>query len=169
MEPIIEKEAPNTNVNLKMNIMILSATKEEAMKAKAKIYDLKFGEVHIGYPGAKKLAKNVHGVVAYVKDDESLTKIATILAEYEKYSIKTILGPKSDQVSEYENKRWTQFDEEKSDDVKDHMKTTFEAAVDEIKKIFESIDDDNNGFLSPFELTLVSQKLGASMTKEEIN
>ena len=37
------------------------------------------------------------------------------------------------------------------------MKKTIDDEVEKIKNIFKGIDEDNNGFLSPFELTLVSQ------------
>ena len=49
-----------------------------------------------------------------------------------------------------------------------YLKTTFDKEVENIKKIFESIDEDENKYLSPNELALVSKKLGNPMTKEEI-
>ena len=47
-------------------------------------------------------------------------------------------------------------DVSKLEPLKTYLKTTFDKEVDKIKKIFESIDEDNNKYLSPFELTLVS-------------
>lgn len=59
-------------------------------------------------------------------------------------------------------------DVSKLDHIKTYLKTTFDKEVDKIKKIFEAIDEDKNKFLSPFELTLVSQQLGKPLSKEEI-
>lgn len=60
-------------------------------------------------------------------------------------------------------------DASKLDPLKSYLKGTFDKEVDKIKKIFETIDEDNNKYLSPFELTLVSQQLGKPLTKEEID
>jgi Ca2+-binding EF-hand superfamily protein len=48
-------------------------------------------------------------------------------------------------------------DASKLEPLKSYLKSTFDKEVDNIKKIFEAIDEDKNGYLSPFELTLVSQ------------
>jgi hypothetical protein len=53
--------------------------------------------------------------------------------------------------------------------LKSYLKTTFDSEVENIKKIFESIDSDGNKYLSPFELTLVSQQLGKPLNKDEID
>jgi hypothetical protein len=66
------------------------------------------------------------------------------------------LGSKNEATDQYEALGWKFFSESKVDDAKDYLKITFDQAVEDIKKIFESIDDDNNGYLTPFELTLVS-------------
>ena len=40
--------------------------------------------------------------------------------------------------------------------------------MQKIKDIFNTIDDNKNGFLEPFELSTVSAKLGKPMDKEQI-
>ncbi len=40
--------------------------------------------------------------------------------------------------------------------MKVQLKSSFDLEVEKIRLIFESIDEDNNKYLSPFELTLVS-------------
>lgn len=57
----------------------------------------------------------------------------------------------------------------KLEPLKTYLKSSFDKEVDKIKKIFESIDEDNNKYLSPFELTLVSQQLGKPLSKDEID
>jgi len=46
--------------------------------------------------------------------------------------------------------------------------SSYETRCEEIKKLFESIDEDGNGFLEPMELNIVSEKLGKPMSVEEI-
>ena len=48
------------------------------------------------------------------------------------------------------------------------MKEFYRTQVRQIKQIFEQIDEDNNGYLTPYELTLVSSKLGSPMDKDQI-
>lgn len=48
-----------------------------------------------------------------------------------------MIGTKVDSTDEYEMKGWKFFDEAKIDEARDYIKTTFDTAVEDIKKIFE--------------------------------
>ncbi|CDW78300.1 calmodulin-like protein 3 [Stylonychia lemnae] len=163
----------NPIANLKMHVLLIVSNKEES-KAAEKIYDPKFHKISTVMPDAKaKYPKDVHAIVAFCGKDD-LTKIGTILDQYTKYSIKTIFGKQTEDVKNLESQDWKYFELSMKDDtskfesLRSYLKQTFDKEVDNIKKIFESIDEDGNKFLSPFELTLVSQQLGKPMSKEEV-
>lgn len=68
-----------------MNLIVLSSSKDSAERYKAKLYDQKFTRMTSGYPNAKKIAKDVHAVVATLKSDEDLANTKSLLKEFEKY------------------------------------------------------------------------------------
>lgn len=90
--------------------------------------------------------------------------------EFKGYPIKTIYGTKNETTREYEEKGWKFFPETaNNDDLKDHLRKAFDEEVIKIKGVFESIDNDKNGFLTAYELATVSEKLDKPMSKEEID
>jgi hypothetical protein len=79
-----------TNINtasLKMNIIVIAPTKEATDKTKSKIYDLKFSKMNTAHPtlDSKKIAKDVHAVVAYATSDEDVRGLSNLLKDFEKY------------------------------------------------------------------------------------
>jgi hypothetical protein len=159
--------------NLKMNVLLVVTSKEE-QKLVEKIYDAKFGRISVVMPDTKKIPKDVHAIVAHC-GKEDLIKIGPILDQFDKYSIKAIFGKQTEDVKTYVEQGWQYFDftpkdgPEKLEPLREYLCSTFDKEVAQIKSIFEAIDEDNNKYLSPFELTLVSQQLGKPLTKEEID
>ena len=66
-------------------------------------------------------------------------------------------------MKNYESQDWKYFELTMKDDIpkfeslRTYLKTTFDKEVENIKKIFETIDEDQNKYLSPYELTQVSK------------
>ena len=156
---------------IKMHVLVIAVNKEESEKLKSKVFDFKFSRVSNAYPGLAKIPKDVHAIVAHSKTEADISLIAAMMDDYSDYTVKVIYGKKNDTANLFidrADKKWDFFEENRLEDMKSHIKTTFDIEVEKIKQIFESMDEDNNKFLSPFELTLVSQKLGQPLTKEQI-
>lgn len=81
-----------------MHVLLVISNKEEA-KLADKIYDPKFSKITTVLPDQKasKFPKDVHAIVAWCGRDD-LTKIGSILDNYNKYMIKAIIGKQSDDV-----------------------------------------------------------------------
>jgi len=84
-------QVSNQVSSIKMHVLLIVSSKEEGKLAE-KIYDSKFSKISTAIPDPKaKYPKDVHAIVAYCGKDE-LNKIGSILDQYSKYSIKTIVG-----------------------------------------------------------------------------
>ena len=159
--------------SVKMHILVIAGTKEESEKLKSKIFDFRFSKVSAAYTGLAegKFPRDVHAIVGQYKTDEEFYKdVAPILETFEKHKIKALFGKKSEgeHLTRFLEQKWELFDDSKTEDLKVFLKKQFDEEVQNIKQIFEGIDEDKNGFLSPFELTIVSEKLGQPMSKDEI-
>lgn len=144
--------------NLKMSILAIGSTKSEAERIKQLMFDTKQSKQSSYWPDSKdRLAKDSHGIIVYIKNEDAVAKIEPVLSNFEKHTIKVMYGHKSESLSYLETSGWKIFEDGKSDEVKSYLKETFEKEVESIKKIFENIDDNKSGTLDAFELTLVSK------------
>ena len=149
--------------SVKMHILVVAGTKQESDKLKSDLFDFRFSKVSAAYNGLAegKFPRDVHAIVAQYKTDEEFYRdVAPILETFEKHNIKALFGKKSDgeHLTTFLGQNWQFFDDTKPiENVKVFLKHQFDEEVLNIQKIFERIDTDKNKFLSPYELTLVSE------------
>lgn len=154
---------------MKMNVLVVASTREESERIRNSVFDFKFQKVSSGYVGMENIAKDCHAIIAHSTNDTQISQMTALLERYEKYTIKVVFGEKTELVNDYIGRGWQHFDLAAFEDMKSHIKKAFDDEVEKIKNIFEQIDEDHNGYLSPVELTYVSQKLGTQISKEEID
>jgi hypothetical protein len=153
-----------------MNVLVVARDEATGKAQKSKVFDMRFARTESAFPGIKTFRKDVHGIAVFATKETDLPSMESFIEQFKGYPIKAIYGKKDEMTPMFETQGWKFFAETpNNEELKDYLRASFDAEVAKIKGVFESIDNDKNGYLTAFELSTVSEKLEKPMTKEEID